>query len=533
MFGFHSRSRSLIPVKDMEKTEENQTREVECVEEVEQTEPQTYRQRRNLTMIYLLFLAEAIMAASLSSQINVIFPSTTACLDMNISFLHSILQCAYYFGSASGIMWGLVADRIGRRHVAMAGLLGMATCCVSMAFATNFTAFCILRYLAGAISSAVTVSGLAMLADSTHGSKSRVRVVARLPMIAVCGQLGPILSNSIHHFAQEHLEGVFEKYPALSGQVACGMLVLTITMAELFLLDDTLPRADLLKENEIDIDCEEAAFLAPRSSTDSEDSLAITIIEALNDDAAAPRPSSIGIAQMLTAPSIILLLASFSVLSLHSSTFEVMLPHIGHTEAHNGGMGLPCSWLQPVMLVVKVIAAIRIMHFVPFLVSRVGLIPMYQRTSLIFPALYIIIPAAALAVNATGASPIISAIISTMATLAKTTFAGAAQTLVLLLVMSAAPDPSSTGTLVGVISISELSKALAVGLAGISYYLSDDYSMLVVNGSLWISLAIIALLGVLLARSLRETPRLGTDLPAECFVWQGVFDVESDEEAGF
>lgn len=100
--------------------------------------------------------------------------------------------------------------------------------------------------------------------------------------------------------------------------------------------------------------------------------------------------------------------------------------------------------------------------------------------------------------------------------------------------MSAAPDASSTGTLVGVISISELFKALAVGLAGISYYLSDDYSMLVVNGSLWISLTLIAMVGALMARSLRETPRLGTDLPAECFVWQGVFDVESDdEEAGF
>jgi len=507
----------------------------EHVEEMEPTEPHTPRQRRNLTMIYLLFLAEAIMAASLSSQIHIIFPTSAACLDMNTSFLHSILQCAYYFGSASGIMWGLVADRIGRRNVAMAGLLGMSVCCISMAFATDFTAFCILRYLAGSISAAVTVSGLAMLADSTHGSKSRVQVVARLPMIAVCGQLGPILSNSIHHFAQQHLEGIFEKYPALSGQVACGMLVLFITFAELCLLEDTLPHPGMVKKDEgDDVDCEKAAFLTSRESTDSQESLAITIMEALSDDAAASRrPSTISIAQMLTAPSIMLLLASFSVLSLHSSTFEVILPHIGHTETHNGGMGLPCSWLHPVLLVVKVIAAVRIMHFVPFLVRRVGLIPMYQRTSFIFPVLYIIIPAVALAVNATGASPIISAIISSFATLAKTTFAGAAQTLVLLLVMSAAPDASSTGTLVGVISISELFKALAVGLAGMSYYLSDDYSMLVINGSLWASLAIIAMVGALMARGIREGPRLGTDLPAECFVWQGVFDAESDEETGF
>lgn len=144
-----------------------------------------------------------------------------------------------------------------------------------------------------------------------------------------------------------------------------------------------------------------------------------------------------------------------------------------------------------------------------------------------------IIPAVALAVNATGASALLSALVGTLATLAKTVLAGSAQVLVLLLVLSAAPDASSTGTLIGVVSISELFKALAVGLTGISYFLSDDYSMLAVNGALWAALALLAVLGAVLTRSLRQTPRLGADLPEECFVWQGVFDAESDEEAGF
>lgn len=156
-------------MRDMEKMEEAHMEKHAPEFEQEEQEPMTSRQRRNLTMIYLLFLAEAIMASSLSSQINILLPSTTACLTMNTSFLRSILQCAYYFGSASGIMWGLVADRMGRRKVALTGLFGMSACCISMGFATNFTAFCVLRYVAGAISAAVTVSGLAMLADSTHG----------------------------------------------------------------------------------------------------------------------------------------------------------------------------------------------------------------------------------------------------------------------------------------------------------------------------------------------------------------------------
>lgn len=176
MFGFHTRNKSLIPVRDLEKMEEAYNeKHMEIGQEQELQEPLTARQRRNFTMIYLLFLAEAIMASSLTSQINILLPSSTACLTMNTSFLRSILQCAYYFGSASGIMWGLVADGMGRRKVALIGLFGMSACCISMGFATNFTAFCVLRYIAGAISAAVTVSGLAMLADSTHGMLEHVR----------------------------------------------------------------------------------------------------------------------------------------------------------------------------------------------------------------------------------------------------------------------------------------------------------------------------------------------------------------------
>lgn len=150
-----------------------------------------------------------------------------------------------------------------------------------------------------------------------------------------------------------------------------------------------------------------------------------------------------------------------------------------------------------------------------------------------FPVLYVLIPLLALAVNATGGAPLVSAIFNTIAMLAKTTLSGAAKVLVLLLVLSAAPDAGSTGTTVGVVSISELFKALAVGVSGVSYYLSNDYSVVVVNGSLWAALAAIATIGAAVTWKVRETPRVGTDIPEECLVWQGMFDADSDEEAGF
>ena len=246
MFGFHRRSQSLIPVSDVDKTEKIDlaVTAAERTLDVEEDELQTPRQRSNLTMIYLLFLAEAIMASSLSSQIAVLVPSTSTCLSMDTSFLRSILQSAYYFGSSLGLVWGCASDRFGRRRIALAGLGGMSACCISMGFATSFQAFALLRFVAGAMSSASTISGLATLADVTQGGSSRTKIVARLPIVAVCGSIGPLVAHLWHKALDGSVFEVFAKFPGLSGQIACAGLVVTITGAEVWLLEEVsfLPR---------------------------------------------------------------------------------------------------------------------------------------------------------------------------------------------------------------------------------------------------------------------------------------------------
>lgn len=546
MLGFHKRNRSLIPVKSLDALEDSekhmlllQEEEVEAGDdnmefEGDESGNNTLRSRRNLVMIYLLFLAEAIMSSSLSTQIMVLVPSATGCVDMDVSFLRSVLQCAYFLGSAMGVFWGFVADRLGRRKVAMLGLAGMSTCCLCMGFATSLPAFTGLRFMAGMVSSAVTVSGLAMLADSTHGSSDRVKTVARLPVVALGGSVGPLAAQIMRCIGENTKVGVFARFPGLSSQIACASFVLSIGLAEAMLLKETLPQpVSKPIEREEYQDCEKATFLGQSLLNDSSDSLNISIIEALNDNTAAPLPSYLSVSQLLTAPSVLLLLASYSILSLHSSTFEILLPHLAHTGSHQGGLGIPCAWLTSVVTIVKIVAAIRILHFVPLVVSKIGLLPVYRRISVVFPILYVVVPLVGLGVNAAGGSPMIAAVFNTIAMLAKATLAGAAHVLVLLLVLNAAPDASSTGTVIGVVSISELFKALAVGASGVSFYLSNDYSMVVVNGSLWAALAFIAMLGAGVTWKLRESPKIGTDIPEECLVWTDMFDAHSDEESGF
>ncbi|TKA75998.1 hypothetical protein B0A55_06681 [Friedmanniomyces simplex] len=543
MFGSHKRHRSLISIKELEKADQLERLDAPpletdmdpCEDDTEDaaagpTHPPL--RTRNLTMIYLLFLAEAIMASSLSAQVAVLVPSATGCMNMDASFLRSIFECAYFAGSSAGVVWGWSADRLGRRTVALIGLAGMVVCCISMGFATTFIAFALLRFTAGAISAAVTIAGLAMLADVTQGSKGRAQVVARLPMIAFCGSLGPLAANSIRRLSERQGLELLETYPGLSGQLACASLVGMIALAEALLLEETLPNeSSHTVAHEESHDCEKAAFLGRSLPNSSDDSL--TLAEALKDQAATPLPSRLTTTQLLTAPSVLVLLASFATLSLHSTAFDLLLPHISHTPSHNGGLGLSCSWLGTIKLVIAFCAAGRILKFVPRVIERVGLLKMYRRMSWSFPVLYTIIPLAGLVVSCTGVPPAVAAFFSTVAMLVKATIAGAAQVLVLLLILSAAPDAQSTGTTIGVLSIAKLFKALAVGVSGISYYLSDAYSMQVVNGSLWAVLAATALAGAVVTRKLRETPRVCTDIPEACLVWQGMFDAESDKEASF
>lgn len=240
MFKSHARNRSLISIKDMERSEKMAEHRQAVIElaDSEELELRPPRQTRNLVMVYLLFLAEAIMASSLSSQVSVLVPSAKGCMGTNEMFLCGMFESAYALGGVAGVLWGCAADRLGRRRVALIGLTSMATCCVAMGFATTFAAFAILRFTAGVVSSAVSLSGLAMLADLTQGRKDRTDVVSRLPMVFFCGSLGPTAASSIRDLTKRQGLDIFVKFPGLSGQIVCASMVFMIALAEVLLLEE-------------------------------------------------------------------------------------------------------------------------------------------------------------------------------------------------------------------------------------------------------------------------------------------------------
>ncbi|KAF2132604.1 MFS general substrate transporter [Dothidotthia symphoricarpi CBS 119687] len=525
MLGFHRRTRSLIPVKDLgkydlvslEEEDEEQYEGGELIEVCGASDATNKSRSRQLMLVYLVFFAEAVMASSLQPQLQMLLSSSDYCGNLSSSYLRSILDCAYAFGGTTGLFWGYMADRVGRRRVTLLGLWSMLICCLCTGFATSLGACAIFRFFAGMVSSTIVCTTLTMIGDLSITAEQRAKNVARLPLISLCGSVGPLFQRMVSESLQAY-GMVWQTFPILGSELACASVLFAIALTASIMLKETLPLPSLsLHSNSssesIDIDCEKAAFLT-RSSEDTN----ITLVDFV-------RPDPITITQFLQAPSLLVLLSSFSLLSLHASTFDVLLPHLGQSSTKQGGMGISCDWLSIVILIVRGIAAVVIFYVIPRAMDKYGLLKLYRSVSLLFPTIYIATPLLALLAACTGFVPVLSV----FSILVKHLLTGGASVLVALLVLNTTPDAFSAGTVVGMMQVANLFKAFAVAVSGASYYFSGDLSVQTTNLALWTCLALFGAVGAGLAWFVNERPSVAKDFPNEVLCWETCFDADAEK----
>ncbi|KAL5121380.1 hypothetical protein ACEQ8H_000848 [Pleosporales sp. CAS-2024a] len=522
MLGFHRRTRSLIPVEELGKydkvpvqEEEEEEEELYVEEDAERydgMDGQDKSRGRQLMLVYFVFLAEAIMASSLQPQLQMLTSSSDYCGNLSTSYLRSILDCAYAFGGTSGLFWGYLADRMGRRRVTLLGLWTMLICCLSGGFATSLAGCAIFRFFAGVASSTIVCTTLTMIGDLSTTPDMRAKNIACLPLISLCGALGQLMQGMVSESLQAY-GMVWEKFPTLGSELACSTMLFAIAVVASVFLKETLPRHSAAAE---DMDCEKAAFLT-RDSSDT----GITLV----DIVASPEP--IKIAQFLQAPSFIILLSSFCLLSLHSATFDILLPHLGQSDSQSGGMGIACEWLSIVVLIVRVIAGVAIWFAFPFAIRKYGLVKLYRSVSLLFPAMYVVTPSLVLLASSFAA---LVPVVSVLSILLKHMLTDGAIICVALLVLHTTPDAFSAGTAVGMMQVASLFKAFAVAVSGTSYYFSDDVSVQTTSLALWSCLAMFGAVGAGFAWFVRERPRVERDWPSEVLRWEMCFDADAEKK---
>jgi hypothetical protein len=215
------------------------------------------------------------------------------------------------------------------------------------------------------------------------------------------------------------------------------------------------------------------------------------------------RPEPIRFSEIMRAPSLMILLCSYSFLSLHSASFDQLLPLLGNSPTEHGGLGLPCFFLSLVILFAGIAAGVAIYLGFTKSVQRLGLLQLYRLCCWAYPIIYIATPLLShLAVSSDPALWISSA----SSIFSKTLVTGFAQTLVTYLVTNASPDAFSLSTIMGVMQGASVFRSLALAGTGVAFSLSDDVSIEMTNYSLWAAMAIVSLGGAAVAHFVRDHP---------------------------
>ena len=157
-----------------------------------------------------------------------------------IGYWAGILGSAFSLGSLSGnLLWGVLADRIGRRPVLIVGLAGTAIAAGMFGFAPNFWVAVVTRFLWGFFNGNIGVGKTYMgeILDDSNNSKGMAifGVIGGLGRI-VGPMLGGFLSSPADHYT------VFENTPFESYPFSLpSVLLVSIAVMTLVLVCVTLP----------------------------------------------------------------------------------------------------------------------------------------------------------------------------------------------------------------------------------------------------------------------------------------------------
>ena len=98
-------------------------------------------------------------------------------------------------------VWGKASDRLGRRNILLAGLLGFGVTMVVFSFVESLAAVYTERFMSGMFAAAVTPVAAAAISDVVATDQARARRLAFISMAGIAGfLLGPMLSVFVSRF---------------------------------------------------------------------------------------------------------------------------------------------------------------------------------------------------------------------------------------------------------------------------------------------------------------------------------------------
>ncbi|CAD6449422.1 97e7bd75-fe8a-4f87-a572-a0370f8e5fc5 [Sclerotinia trifoliorum] len=345
------------------------------------------------------------------------------------SFYAGLLISAFALAeSMTGMYWGGLSDRIGRKPVLLAGCCGTMLSMIMVGFASNIWVALLGRALGGFLNGNIGVIQT-MVGEMVTKKEHEPRAYSVMPFVWSIGTIiGPAIGGT---FADPTLtfptifspDGIFNTFPYLLPNLMCAGLLFMSILAGYFLLEETHPdmqprvslpddtyhseetplmaTADAIKTPAVDLRAE--TYGTFEGSDDSEWRNASTKIASTKIASTKIAPPKI------FTKNVVALIIALGIFTYHSMTYDHLLPifledtkGLGesisaisgdfNTSVMGGGLGLSVQQVGVIMSINGVLALFVQAVIFPWAAEFFGTYRLFILVTVLHPIAYLMVP---------------------------------------------------------------------------------------------------------------------------------------------
>ncbi|KAI1002044.1 Major facilitator superfamily multidrug transporter [Podosphaera aphanis] len=440
---------------------------------------------------------------------------------------------------SSGVAWGKLSDRIGRKPVLLAGLAGTALSMLIFGLAPSLPIALLARALGGLLNGNIGVLQTTV-AEIVTVKEHQPRAYTIMPFVWCLGSiLGPMLGGALARPVISYpsifaADSIWARYPYLLPNLICTIIVTLGVIVGILFLEEThavmknrpdpgleagkwimhklswWARATLPTESEKDEDIEEIiallhdnhppGYCSTSASPEQDDQESTNLITSSVDK---PQTAKIFTKQ------VVLNIVGYGILAYHTMSLDSMLPTllsapVPHDEDNRhlpfkfiSGYGLSTKQIGVILSIQGAYSIFATVFLFPIFVRRMGALGLFRAIAISYPILYFLVPYFTFLPSSLKIAGIYLLVIW------KSTFATMAYPSNAILLTNSAPSLLMLGTINGVAaSTASLSRAFGPTISGLLISAGEKVGC---SGLAWWCSAAISISGALISLRMANT----------------------------